>query len=83
MKLQLRVSSGQSSASHVVGVKCPCPFLGDHRLVPHAGQQRIPAGLSRCGQGEGEGGDDHLLPHQWSPGQLTTDRQTAERLPLH
>lgn len=57
-------------------------LLGDHRLVPRAEQQRIPARLSRCGQGEGEGGDDHLLPHQRSQGQLTTDLLTAEWLPL-
>lgn len=76
------VSLGKGWVSHIPGVKCPCPLLGDHRLTPRAGQQRIPAGLSRCCQGEGEGGDDHLLPHQRSPGQLTTGRPTAARLPL-
>lgn len=42
---------------------------GDHGLVPGSSCQRLPAGVSRGGQGEGQGGDDHLLP-QWGPPQL-------------
>lgn len=68
--------------SHSLGVKCPPPLLGDHGPAPRAGQQRIPARLSRCCQGERQGGDDHLLPHQRSPGQLTTERATAAWHPL-
>lgn len=69
--------------TRILGVKCPYPPLGDHRLVPRAGQQWIPAGLQRRCQGEGKGGDDHLLSHQRSPRQLTTDPPPAEWLPLH
>lgn len=53
--------------SNILSVKYPCHLLGDYRLVPRVGQQWIPAGMSRCRQGEGEGRDDHLLPHQWPP----------------
>ena len=71
------ISLQKGLVSHILGVKYPCSLLGDHRPAPRAGQQRIPAGLSRCCQGEGEGRDDHLLPHQRPPGQLTTERPTA------
>lgn len=42
---------------------------GNHGLVPGSSGQGLPAGMSRGGQGEGQGGDDHLLP-QWGPQEL-------------
>lgn len=56
------------------GCLTPCQYvylrLGDHRPLPRAWQQWIQAGLPRSCQGEGEGWDDHLLPHQWPCGQV-------------
>lgn len=56
------------------GCLTPCLYLylwlGDHRPLPRAWQQWVQAGLSRSCQGEGEGRDDHLLPHQWPCGQV-------------
>lgn len=63
--------------SNTMGVKCLCSLLGDHRPTSRAGQQWIPAGMSwRC-EGEGEGRDDHLLPHKRPPTQLAAERLTA------
>ena len=52
--------------------ECPASLLGDHRPVPCAVQPGLPAGMPRRGQGEGEGRDDHLLPHQRAPGELSS-----------
>lgn len=46
---------------------CPLPpsaSSGHYRHVPGAGRQHIPAGVPGCGQGQGQGRDDDLLP-QW------------------
>lgn len=45
-------------------------WLGDHGPLPRAGQQWVQAGLSRSRQGEGEGRNDHLLPHQRPGGEI-------------
>lgn len=47
----------------------PSHSPGDNGPVPGSSCQGLPAGVSRGGQGEGQGGDDHLLP-QWGPQQL-------------
>ncbi|XP_061551083.1 adenylate cyclase type 6-like isoform X2 [Phycodurus eques] len=52
---------------------------GDHGPLPRAGQQRLPAGLQRAGQGEGQRRNDHLLPRQRPP-RLLTAGPTSELL---
>lgn len=62
-----------------------CPVFcfaspGHHGHVPGAGCQHIPAGVPRCGQGQGERRDDDLLPQWRAPAKLAAASSGASSL---